>query len=534
MSRLIRYIFAILIVAAVLVLQPPLLAKAQGVAISGTFYRQDFRLVPGETISTPDIYVVVFNHESDDLMINLSSHVSPEAQAEVLLSESVFVIPAGGSQKVIVGVRVGDNAVPGDYSISITANVVKESTGISVTGGAQQQAKLTIFGESGNARITTVTYDDEPFPGEIHLFQLLEERVMPSNYSRTGALDTRLVPGDYRVQVLYKDSEVAVEVFSLQADETKEITVVARPVTIAGFSTTFNFFQDTGEIAFANISYTIRNLYRPEKNVKAILNVSLDGNPIDEEEIFSLPTLGLDGMTGSYKYVPSQRWQEGHYVFQLDVRSQDTDASIAQSRKASLRLNEQQGRLKVSLRDEFDLYPSGGRLVSSDGSITISAPQGAVSEPVMVVIETAPTVPSPPSGFSLGTTALNIEAFSESGLRVTKLDSPIEMCLAFTDDELEATDDDTTRLYVGYYDRDHDLWNALESVPDPGSHRVCASTDHWSTWAVLIKREGLPAWIIIVSVLGGIICAATFVFLAIRYRLVTKVRKITRRYRETS
>ena len=535
MRRLIRYLPIALILATLLGLHSPLLVKAQGVAISGTFYRQNFRLVPGETVSTPDIYVVVFNHDDDDLRISLSSYVSPAAQAEILLSESDFVIPPGGNQKVTVGVRVGDNAIPGDYSISITANVVKESTGISVTGGAQQQAKLSIFGEAGNARINTVTYDVEPFPGEIHLFQLMEEQVMPSGYSHTGDLDIRLVPGDYRVQVLYKGNELAVEEFSLQADETKEITIVARPVSIVGFSAVPNFFQDTGEIAFASINYTIRNLYRPEKNVKAVLNVSLDGALIDEGEIFSLPTLGLEGMTGSYKYVPSQRWQEGYYVFQLQVRSQDTDASIAESRKASLRLIKRKGRLKIGLRDEFDLHPSGGKLVSSDGTITISVPPGALDKPVMVVIETAANVPSPPSGFSLGTTALDIEATSvESGLPVTDLNNPVGMCLAYTNDEMKATDGDVTRLYVGYYDRAKGAWRPLESEAEIGDSRVCASTDHWSTWTVLIKHRGLPAWIIIVSALGGVVCAAILVFLAIRYRLVERAGNIVRRYRVTA
>jgi len=312
----------ILIVITLLSFALAVPAEAQGLAISGTFYRQHFQLLPGETLRTPDIYIVVFNHEDKDIRVKLTTQTPPGV--EIMLDQSYFPIPPGEQQKVEVGVSTSSEAVPGEYVLAIAAEVQSaEGEGITIAGAAEQRAKLTIIGETGGVHITTVSYEGEPFPAEIHLYQELTDQLSIYGDSGTGEVNVSLAPGDYLVQAFFRDAEVARGAFSLQANEKKDVTLIAQTGFIYGFSVVSNYHQDTGKIAFANIMYTIENIYQPLTNVEAILGVSLDNEPLEEVEIISVPALDLGSTDGSYKYIPSQGWQSGTYAFKLELFSQD-------------------------------------------------------------------------------------------------------------------------------------------------------------------------------------------------------------------
>lgn len=508
----------------------PGIAQAQGFAISGTFYRQEFRIVPGETISSPDIYIVVFNQSDDAIRVKLTP-IAPTG-TELLLTQTQFDISARDNRKVEVGVRVSPDAVPGEYTVAITADVVAQTTGIVITSGAQQQASLRIFGEAGRARINVTTYDGQDFPSEIHLFHKEGIKLTPTGYSPTGTLDLRMVPGEYRVQVLYQGNEVATKDFFLQADTTEEFTMIARTVTVLGFSAVPNFRTNTGEMAFAKIVYTIRNLYRPEKSPQAVLNVFLNNGLLEQNEIFSLPTLDVGNTSASYNYVPSQGWDEGDYAFQMQVLSQENGLLIAESRKVGLRLIRVKEGLRVAIRNEFNLYPEGGNLATTDNSLVINAPAGTVDEATLVVIESAATRPRPPKGFSLGTTVLTVDATSASGVKVTKLNEPVEMCLSLTNEEVaEQGPENVHKFRVGFYDDQASRWELFDSRVDLDNMQVCTYTDHWSLWAVLIEERGLAGWLIAVSGVGGVACASLLVLLAMRSRMGTRIGRAFRRNR---
>lgn len=249
-------VFLILILITLLGFACPLPAAAQGLAISGTFYRQHFQLLPGENVSTPDIYLVVFNHNDDDIMVELTTQTPHEV--EIMLGQSYFPIPAGEQQKVEVGVSVSNEAVPGEYLLTITAEVrPAKGEGIVIAGAVEQRAELTILGEAG------------------------------------------------------------------EAPTTGNVTPETQACVISGFSVVPNYDDDTDKIAFANILYAIENAYQPLKSAKVVLRVSFNNEPLEQPEIISLPTLDLGSTSGSYKYIPSQGWQNGIYTFKLALLSQD-------------------------------------------------------------------------------------------------------------------------------------------------------------------------------------------------------------------
>ena len=299
----------------------PLPVKANGIAMSGNFYLQHFELIPGQSLTTPDIYVVVFNNGEQDMRVKLTTHTP--LGVEVILPTTDFTLPPGERQQIEVGIKVGLQVPPGEYDLILTAETFREGEGIKLTGAAQQQAKLSVIAEAGEVDISTMSPQGEPFPATIRLYKQIEEQTLPCGYSETGNLKTKLTPGDYLVEAFYQGNKVAQQTFSLAADERKAITLVPQTIYIEGFSVVRNWYSETGEFAFAKIGYAINNMYQPLKDVTAVLKVSLEDKLVDETELISLPTLDV-GKTGGagYNYIPSQGWQHGTYIFKIELYSQ--------------------------------------------------------------------------------------------------------------------------------------------------------------------------------------------------------------------
>lgn len=319
-----KWIFPILVAITILSLvsfafPTPVLAEG-GIAISGSFYRQHFQLIPGESISNPDINIVVFNNYEETINVKLTTETPPGVTIDFTQAE--FVIPPDSNITVMVGVSVGMEVVPGDYKILVSASVVpKPGSGIAIASAAELQADLTVFGEAGSVRITTETPDGEPFVAELHLSRKNEEQLSPAGFSASGILESRLVPGDYMVQGFYQDTKVATAEFSITANEHKDITLTAQTVFLYGFSVVPVYNENSGELSYANIVYTFTNIYVPLKDFKATLDISLDGEPLETTVVITIPTLDVGETSGTYKYIPPQGWQLGSYMFTMSVFS---------------------------------------------------------------------------------------------------------------------------------------------------------------------------------------------------------------------
>jgi hypothetical protein len=316
-----RILALAILIVALLGFAFPIPVKAQGIALSGDFYRQHFELIPGQSLTTPDIYVVVFNHGEQNLRVKLTTHAP--LGVELILPTTDFTLPPGENRQLEVGINVGPQVGPGEYDLILTVEAYREGEGIKLTGAAQQQAKLSVIAEAGEVDISTVSPQGEPFPAIIRLYKQIEGQNLPCGYSETGKLQSKLTPGDYLVEAYFEGSKVAQETFSLAVDEKKTIALVPQTVFIEGFAVVRNYYTETGELAFAKIVYTINNMYQPLKDVTAVLKVSLEDKLVDETELISLPTLDV-GKTGGagYNYIPSQGWQHGTYIFKIELYSQ--------------------------------------------------------------------------------------------------------------------------------------------------------------------------------------------------------------------
>ena len=294
-------------------------AQAEGgFAISGSFYRQQFELPQGSTLKSPDVYVVVFNNSDSDLGVRLTSETP--LGVKLILSEDDFQLKAGEQRKVEIGVEVSSEAVPGEYEISVTAEPYKKAaTGIQIMGAARQEAKLTIVGEAASVEVTAVNPDGEPTVAMVKLVKQVGSQTFDFGYSETGSLKVRVSPGDYSASAYIAGKKLAEQSFSVAANEDKKIALEVRTIYFEGFGIVPNYDTKTHELAFAQVVYTINNLYQPFPEAKVVLKVNQDGAPLDEVTLATLSPLEKGRLGLNYNYVPGGGWEKAAYAFKLDL-----------------------------------------------------------------------------------------------------------------------------------------------------------------------------------------------------------------------
>jgi len=308
---------ALLLVLTILSWSLPVRA-AGGFAMSGSFYAQEFELPQGSSLKSHDVYVVIFNNTDSDFNVRLT----PDTPLEVklILAEYDFSLKVGQQKKVEIGIEVGQDAIPGEYEISITAEpYVVGATGIRVVGAASQSAQLTITGEAALVQITAVNPGGEPLPAMIRLFRITEGKSFDIGLSETGSLKATVSPGSYNTSAFVAGQKVAEESFDISANEEREIRLTVKTVYFEGFGIGPNYSKDTGKLAMAKIVYAVNNLLQSFPQAEVRLKVSHDNAPLDEATLVNLSPLEKGKMELSYNYIPAEGWQQGIYRFKLEL-----------------------------------------------------------------------------------------------------------------------------------------------------------------------------------------------------------------------
>ncbi len=297
------------------------MVKAGGLAMSGSFYRQEFEIPLGTSLNTPDIYVVVFNNSDEDFSITMSTEIP--AGVELVLSEKDFPLKAGEQKKVEIGVSVSDAAVPGSYALKVTAEAHREGTGIQLLGSAGQTAKLTVIGEAGSVQVNAVTPDGGPVSALVRLYKQSGGQSFNVGYSETGSLDMRVSPGTYLAEAYVGGSKLAEKTFSVAANENKQVTLEVRTVYFEGFGVSPNYNTESKQLAFAVVDYAVNNLLEPFPEAKVVLKVSEGPNVLDDITLATLVPLEKGRVGLSYNYIPSGGWHKTTYTFKLNLLIND-------------------------------------------------------------------------------------------------------------------------------------------------------------------------------------------------------------------
>jgi hypothetical protein len=289
-----------------------------GFAMSGSFYSQKLELPQGTSLRTPDIYVVVFNNSDDDINVKMTTNTPPGVT--IILQEYEFPLAAHSQKKVDVGVDISMEAVPGDYTIGVTAEPYKTgTTGIQIVGGAGQDADLTITGDYGVVNITTVSPSGVSVPARIVLYRTYNAQ---ENFeiarSETGELDLNVSPGDYFTCAFISGKQLAEENFTVAADELKSVTMAVKTVYFEGFEVVPVTQRDTGQMVMANVVCSINNLLDAFSDVKVNLIVNSD-TQLENLNILNMSRLEQSQTEVNYNYIPSDGWQVGVYLFKLEL-----------------------------------------------------------------------------------------------------------------------------------------------------------------------------------------------------------------------
>lgn len=290
-------------------------------ALSGSFFRQDFKLAQGATIDNPDVYVVVFNNGDSALNVRLTTDAPPGV--ELLLSETEFRLPPGEQKRVTVGVKVTEAAVPGEYQLRVSASAHSEGTGIRLVGAVGQTARLTVTGEAASVEVVAVAADGSLLPARVGLYRQVGGSKVTVGSSEAGSLKMRVAPGEYIAEAYMEGNKLAEETFRVAANESKKIVLQAKTVYFEGFTVVPNYSAETKKLVFAEIVYTVNNLFQPFPQGKVVLKVTKGGSPLDEVNLITLAPLEKGKVELSYNYIPKEGWQKAEYRFKLELWIED-------------------------------------------------------------------------------------------------------------------------------------------------------------------------------------------------------------------
>lgn len=129
---------------------------------------------------------------------------------------------------------------------------------------------------------------------------------------------------------------------------------------------------------------------------------------------------------------------------------------------------------------------SGGTLTNNNGSLQLTFPPGAVSEPITVTYQPL-TVSGPPGAVGLASFALT--AASASG-PVTQFGTTITITVTYNPAQLGGLPESKIQIYFQQGDGN---WVALKTTVDPVRRTAMATVDHFTVFGVFASPDGPDA-----------------------------------------
>jgi hypothetical protein len=298
---------------------PSVVHAEGGLALSGSFYNQDFVIPQGASVSGPSIGVVVFNNGSEAINIRMLS----QAPTGVTLrfSSQQFIIPPGGQQQVLIGITVAADVAPGSYDLSVTAQSYKEGgAGIQVAGAAGQTARVSVTGDSAQVELQALSPDGQPLVATVRLFHIVNGQNQEVAFSEKGKLKATVAPGDFKAASYIVGQQMAEQTFTLAKGDNKTIDLTGATIYFAAFGVLPAYARDSGRLAFAQIVYTVKNIYQPVNKGDVILQTTFNGIPQAPLTLLTLSPLAIGSSGLNYNYTPTDGWLNGSYDFQLQLK----------------------------------------------------------------------------------------------------------------------------------------------------------------------------------------------------------------------
>ena len=262
---------------------PPGPVSAQNaVAISGNFYTQKFVIPVGGHVDVESVYVVAFNQGTEAATFTVS-YIASAPDVTLVLSEEQFVLDPAESRRVQVGVYVGANATPGMHEITVSVKAERETSEgvVLVLGSAAQKASLSIVGEAGSVHVESKSPGGNRIMSHIRLWKIIDGEQYEVAESRNGLLDVIVSPGSYVVKAFSMGVELASQELQVAHLGQLDITLSVETIYFKYFEPALARNVNTGAPGYAQIVYTIANVYEPVSNAAVNLVVKFEGADLE-------------------------------------------------------------------------------------------------------------------------------------------------------------------------------------------------------------------------------------------------------------
>jgi len=134
-------------------------------------------------------------------------------------------------------------------------------------------------------------------------------------------------------------------------------------------------------------------------------------------------------------------------------------------------------------------------VTTGDGAAVVVLPANALSAAGTLVVRPVPADVAPPAGagFALLGKTIEITLFDVQGNPIAhpSFANPIQVCFAYTADDLAKAGGTADALVVQFYDTSASKWVTLPTALDASSSRMCGSVTHFSLFS-LAARSSAP------------------------------------------
>jgi len=310
-------------------------ASAEGsIGVTGTFSSYDYKIVQGETIDTPLLYIAFVNNYDYEVQLRLSQD-TPDG-VTIHLDEEIVTIAPNSNVKIPIVISAAQDAIPGEYDIYVRGRLIQEIVEGRINVGSEYalMTTITIFGEAADLEIDVVDIVGEPIRADMNLYQVTDGNMAPLAYSGNGQIAERVIPGKYTVFAFWDGYQLVKHEFEVATDEHYKKTLVAETVQIYGFFATPVFMEGSDtQLATANITFVLHNIYKQLNNARVVLVVYKDEEVLERRDIFLYDTLEVNRHELGLNYVPAQGWDKAVYKFVIEfyVDEHDENGEITNS-----------------------------------------------------------------------------------------------------------------------------------------------------------------------------------------------------------
>jgi len=321
---------ALALLLALALIAPPVGAY---IGVSGDFYAHTYYVPIGGEVSGAT--VVINNPSNQTIHVRMVYQVNPPTKLlTVEFSQEEFDLKPGESKTIYITLKAAPNCPPGNYTVIVGGEeIIKVGNESVASPSGALKARVVVTGKSGKVIVRAVDINGNPVPVTLILYSLPSK--YPIKKSTNGTIEAVVASGKYLAQAYLAGQLLNSTEFTVNTGETKVVEMVVHTVYFISFDVA-PAKNSKGEIGYAYIFSTVRNLFKPLKNARLVLSVKYNGKPLENVSVATIPVLPLNDTEFKYNYIPKDGWKAGTYTFQMMLYSGKT--LYAETKEVSLKV----------------------------------------------------------------------------------------------------------------------------------------------------------------------------------------------------